>query len=125
MYYQMMPKHYLMGSIGASYSMNVLSTYEEVKSSSAGFSSTLNKINTTHTSTTTKNQLGYQTGFNQLDVFLQVGYSYQVFKNCMIQLGIQQGLFDITKNAYFNNTIKNTQTRLSLGIKYSFNRNNH
>ena len=124
-YYQMMPKHYLMGSIGASYSMNVLSTYEEVKSSSAGFSSTLNKINTTYTSTTSKNQLGYQTGFNQLDVFLQVGYSYQVFKNSMVQFGIQQGLFDITKNAYFNNTIKNTQTRLSLGIKYSFNRNNH
>ena len=125
MYYQMMPKHYLMGSIGASYSMNVLSTYEEVKSTSAGFSSTLNKINTTYTSTTTKNQLGYQTGFNQLDIFLQVGYSYQVFKNSMLQLGIQQGLFDITKNTYFKNTIKNRQTRLSLGIKYSFNRNNH
>jgi hypothetical protein len=125
MYYQIKPKHYLMGSIGASYLLNILSTFEEVKSSSAGFSSTLNKINTTYTSTTSKNQLGYQTGFNQLDVFLQAGYSYQVFKNSMLQLGVQQGLFDITKNTYFNNTIKNTQTRFSLGFKYSFNRNNH
>jgi hypothetical protein len=124
-YYQMKPKHFLMASIGASYSMNVLSTYEAFKSTSSGFNSTTNKINTTSMTTSTKNQLGYQAGIKQLDVFLQAGYSYQVFKNCMIQLGIQKGLFDVTKNTYFNNSIKNTQNRLSVGIKYSFNRNNN
>jgi hypothetical protein len=121
--YQIKHKHYLMASIGASYAMNVLSTYEEFKTSSNGFNSTVNKINTTTTSM--KNQLGYQTGINRLDIVLQAGYSYQIFKHSMIQFGIQKGLIDMTKNAYFQNVIKNTQTRISVGIKYSFKRNDN
>lgn len=124
-YYQLFKNHYLMGGIGASYAMNVSSTYEEVKGTSTGYNTISSKPYTNYTTTSTKNQLGFTNGFNQFDMFLHAGYSYQVFKNWMLQLGVQKGLFDATKNTYFNNTIKNTQTRFSLGIKYSFKRNNN
>ena len=114
-----------MGGIGGSYAMNVSSTYEEIKGTSSGYNIASAKPNTTYTTQSTPNQMGYTNGFNQFDMFLQAGYNYQVFRNLMIQIGVQQGLMDVTKNTYFNNNIKNTQTRFSLGIKYSFKRNNN
>ena len=123
-YYQFLKNHSIMVGVGAIYSMNVSSTYEEIKGTSSGYNTTTNAAKKVYTTTATKNQLGYTNGFNNLDIFLQAGYSYQAFRTLAFQIGVQQGLFDMTKNSYFNNTIKNTQIRFSLGIKYSFKRNN-
>ncbi|MBP6625543.1 MAG: hypothetical protein KA198_10250, partial [Chitinophagaceae bacterium] len=105
LYYQVMKNQFLMASIGASYSLDVSSAVKE--------NQTANSM--------TKN--GYSTGFNPFDFFLGAGYGYQLSKKMMIQLNLQQGFMDMTKNAYFNNTNKNTQTRISIGLKYSFSRN--
>nr|HPI55528.1 hypothetical protein [Chitinophagaceae bacterium] len=105
LYYQVVRNHYLMASIGGSYAMDV--------SSSVKNNSQVKAVN----------QNGYRTGFNAFDVFAGLGYSVQIFRNMMVQLGVQYGFLDRTKNAYFNSTQHNSQTRFSLGIKYSFSRN--
>ncbi len=105
LYYQVMNNHFLMASIGASYSLDVSSSVKDNQTANA----------------TNKN--GYSTGFNPFDFFVGAGYGYQLTNRIMIQLNIQQGFMDMTKNTYFNNTNKNTQTRLSVGLKYSFSRN--
>jgi hypothetical protein len=102
---QVMKNQFLMASIGASYSLDVSSSVKD--------NQTANAI--------TKN--GYSTGFNPFDFFLGAGYGYQLSKKMMIQLNFQQGFMDMTKNTYFNNANKNTQTRISIGLKYSFSRN--
>ena len=105
LYYQVIRNHYLMASIGGSYAMDA--------SSSVKNNSQVKAVN----------QNGYRTGFNAFDVFAGLGYSVQIFRNMMVQFGVQYGFLDRTKNAYFNSSQHNSQTRFSLGIKYSFSRN--
>lgn len=105
LYYQVIRNHYLMASIGGSYAMDVSSS---VKANSQAKAT---------------NQNGYRSGFNAVDIFAGLGYSVQVFRNLMLQFGFQYGILDRTKNDYFNSNQHHSQTRFSLGIKYSFSRN--
>lgn len=105
LYYQVIRNHYLMASIGGSYAMDVSSS---VKANSQAKAT---------------NQNGYRSGFNAVDIFAGLGYSVQVFRNLMLQFGFQYGFLDRTKNDYFNSNQHHSQTRFSLGIKYSFSRN--
>jgi hypothetical protein len=107
LYYQVMRNHFLMASIGAMYSFNVGTKVENVETSQS------------------IEKTGYRSGFNQFDAFANVGYSYQIMKKIMLQISVQQGFMDMTKNSYFNNAISNTQTRIQLGIKYNFKRNDN
>lgn len=119
-YYEVIKNHYLMAAIGAMYSLDVSSKVTQRSlSNNTGTPAVNSKMATTSTST----ESGYRSGFNQFDVFAQIGYSYKVNQSVMLQFTFQQGFFDMTKNSYFNNTLNNTQTRLSLGLKYNFKRN--
>ena len=115
----MLKKHYLMFALGASYNLDVSSKVTESVSTSS------NSIgnNSKSASISSSTQSGYSTGFNQFDVFAQIGYSYQLFNKLMVQLTYQQGFVDMTKNAYFKNSLTNTQSRISIGLKYNFKRN--
>lgn len=119
-YYEVIKNHYLMAAIGAMYSLDVSSKVTERSvSNNTGTPS----INSKMATTTTTTESGYRSGYNQFDMFAQIGYSYKVNNALMFQLAFQQGFFDMTKNSYFNNNLNNTQTRLSLGLKYNFKRN--
>ncbi|MBL7765206.1 MAG: hypothetical protein JNJ58_03880 [Chitinophagaceae bacterium] len=104
-YYEIIKKHYAFASIGLAYAFDVFSQVKDSRNPGA------------------TNQYGYRTGFNQLDMFLQAGYMYQISQRIQAQLFFQQGFFDMTKDSYFNNTVTNAQSRLSIGIKYNFKRN--
>jgi hypothetical protein len=109
-----------MASLGVSYSFDVSSKVTQtMMSNNAGYNGGTTKA----ASSTTTTQSGYRTGFNQFDVFAQVGYSYRFADRFMLQCMVQQGFFDMTKNTYFSNAVSNTQTRVSLGLKYNFKRN--
>ena len=117
LYYQIMQRHYLMLSIGATYAFDVSSRVSQTSmSNNTGTTSVGTKTPTTVSTT----QSGYRTGYNQGDVFMQVGYSYRVFQGVMLQCILQQGFLDMTRNQYFNNSVRNTQTRISVGIHYQF-----
>jgi len=119
-YYDVFKKHSLMASLGMSYSMDVSSKVTETSmSNNTGHPGTASKPATS----TSSMQYGYRTGFNKVDVYAQVGYAYRMFDHITLQAAIQQGFFDMTKNSYFKNTTNNTQTRISIGLKYNFKRN--
>ena len=120
-YYQLFNNHFVMASLGMSYSFDVSSKVSNTSNSSN--SGTPAQTPKTVASTKTTTQTGYRTGFNQFDVFAQFGYGYRIANGIMIQASVQQGFFDMTKNSYFSNTVTNTQTRFSLGLKYNFKRN--
>ncbi len=105
--YQLLSNHFLSATLGVSYAYDIASDVKETKDAS------------------TKKQFGYSTGFNQLDVFAQIGYGLRLSDRTMFQLMYQQGFIDMTKNTYFNNTNKDKQTRISIGFKYSFHRNEY
>lgn len=102
LYYEWMKNHSVMLSVGGAYALDVSSTVNDKGNSSS--------------------VLGYRSGFNPLDFFFQLGY--QVRFNERLSLGIwyQQGLIDATRNSYFMNSQTDRQSRLSIGIKYSFTR---
>jgi len=119
-YYEVLKNHYLMASLGVSYGVDVSSKVTETSlSNNTGFPSYNSKAATTMTTM----ESGYRSGFNQFDMFAQIGYSYKLVNSLMIQCVFQQGFFDITKNDYFKNSLNNTQTRISIGLKYNFKRN--
>ena len=105
--YQLLSNHFLSATLGVSYAYDIASDVKETKDAS------------------TKKQFGYSTGFNQLDVFAQIGYGLRLSDRTMFQLMYQQGFIDMTKNTYFNNSNKDKQTRISIGFKYSFHRNEY
>ncbi len=119
-YYELVKNHFVMASLGVSYSFDVSSEVTQTSmSNNAGYAGGNTKAATSKTNTTS----GYRTGFNPFDVYAQVGYSYRFAERFMLQAMVQQGFFDMTKNAYFSNSVRNTQTRISLGLKYTFKRN--
>jgi len=118
-YYEVLKNHYLMFALGASYNLDVSSKVTESVSASSNSIGSNSKSASISSST----QSGYSTGFNRFDVFAQIGYSYQLFNKLMVQLTYQQGFVDMTKNAYFKNSLTNTQSRISIGLKYNFKRN--
>lgn len=107
MNYEILKRHYLMLSIGASYTFDVSSSVKENSNSNP------------------KSTFGYKTGFNVFDFFMQGGYQFQLSNKFGFMIWYQRGFTDMTKNAYFNNTNKDIQSRVSIGLKYSFGRNSN
>jgi hypothetical protein len=123
--YQLRKQHSILASLGLSYSFNTESLVKENESSPL------------------KREYGYLDGFKRLDFFTQIGYQYAINKWLSLQLLYQKGLLNITDIDFFNSTSSphsattfsaepkrtlqtiNTQTRLSIGLKYSFKRNGH
>lgn len=103
MAYHLNKLHTIMGGIGASYVLNTSSKVTNNKQVSY--------------------QTGYTDGINPLDIFAQLGYQYQLNNKFAFMGFFQQGFMNATKKDYFNITTQNTQTRISLGLKYYFKRN--
>lgn len=95
--------HTLWGGIGGSYVFNTESLVTENKSS--------------------KNQRGYLDGINRFDIFSLLGYEYQLHNKLTAQAFWQQGYMNAAQKEFFNIQSSNTQTRMSLGLKYYFKRN--
>lgn len=109
--------HHFTAGIGATYSFGTSGVVQEdlykAMVSPSGLP-TPNKSSTTVTPVTMSN-----TGFQTFDFFLQAGYSYQVTKRIFAQIMMQQGFLDISKNNYYNNSVNNTLTRVSVGVRYN------
>lgn len=101
--YQLNKSHSAWASIGAAYILNTSSKVTDNGNSSY--------------------QTGYQDGINPFDLFAQLGYQYRLNKRFNVQAFLQQGFCNVTQKDYFNITTRNTQTRISIGLKYYFKRN--
>lgn len=101
--YELNHYHTVLASLGGSYVIN-----------------TLNKVNDQGNTT---RQSGYSGGINPFDLFAQVGYQYTLDRRFAVQALIHQGFLSATQKDYFNINHANTQTRISLGLKYYFKRN--
>lgn len=119
LYYQFMKNHSLLLGLGICYQPEVYSKVSTtVMTNNVGFAGN----NTKQVNTSSSNEYGYRGGFTNFDAFVQFGYSYNLFKNLMLQAAYQQGFIDNTKNSYFKNSMNHTQSRLSIGLKYNFKR---
>ncbi len=101
--YQLNKSHSAWASIGAAYILNASSKVTDKGTSNY--------------------QTGYQDGINPFDLFAQIGYQYRLNKRLNVQAFLQQGFLNVTQKDYFNITTGNTQTRISIGLKYYFKRN--
>ncbi|MBK7689663.1 MAG: hypothetical protein IPJ31_00565 [Bacteroidetes bacterium] len=101
--YQIGKLHTVIGGIGGSYVCNTESLVTENKSS--------------------KNQKGYLDGINRFDIFSMLGYQFQIHNKLGAQLLWQQGFMNAAQKEFFSIQSNNTQTRMSLGLKYYFKRN--
>ncbi|MBK7762149.1 MAG: hypothetical protein IPI46_02105 [Bacteroidetes bacterium] len=118
-YYEWMKHHAILFGLGVSYQPEVYSKVSTTEmTNNVGFAGNSTK----QISTQSTHEYGYRGGFNSMDVFAQIGYSYQIWNGLMLQAAYQQGFMDNTKNNYFKNSLNNTQTRISIGLKYNFKR---
>ena len=101
--YKLDKKQSVWAGIGATYLLNTLSKYIDDNKHSL------------------KN--GYMDGIKPFDLFVNFAYQYQINKKFGLQAGIQQGMINALDKNYFSIKNNNTQTRLSIGLKYYFNRN--
>ncbi|GBL34748.1 hypothetical protein EMGBS15_03430 [Filimonas sp.] len=87
-YYELFKNHFVMASLGVSYSFDVSSKVTQTKmTNNVGYNGGTTKA----ASSTTTTQSGYRNGFNQFDVFAQLGYSYRFADRFMLQCMVQQG----------------------------------
>lgn len=114
-YYKLAGNHFLMMALGANWTMDVSSKVTETRSVNTGFPGNATRQPVSSSSS----QTGYRSGFNPFDVYAQIGYCYRFQQRYMLQLSVQQGFFDMTKNSFFGNNLRNTQSRISLGLKYT------
>lgn len=119
LYYQFMKNHSVFFGLGMCYQPDVYSKVSKTSmTSNAGFAGNV----TRQLKENATSEFGYRSGFSNFDAFVQFGYSYNLFKNLMLQAAYQQGFIDNTKNSYFKNSTNNTQSRISIGLKYNFKR---
>ncbi|MCC6600294.1 MAG: PorT family protein [Crocinitomicaceae bacterium] len=63
---------------------------------------------------------GFVSGFRDLSVHAEVGYSYRIIRKVWLGTSFQFGLTDITRNNYFGNDAFNRNSRLLLYLKMNF-----
>ena len=102
LYYEWMKNHSVLVSVDGAYAVDVSSTVNNKGNSSS--------------------VMGYRSGFNPLDIFFQLGYQVQFNERLGLGIWYQQGILDATRNSYFMNTQIDRQSRLTIGIKYTFTR---
>jgi hypothetical protein len=102
--YHLNKKHQLMAGFGINYMADVQSKVQQ------------NNI--------TQTQMGYYTGFNNVDFFTNIGYNYQINNNMNVIINYSQGFVDATKNTYFQNSTINKQGRFAIGLKYNLKKLN-
>lgn len=121
--YDIHPKHQIWAGAAMTYLMNVSGTYETTTTQHNGYNFVANKPNYSLQTQSKNNQFGYIDGFNRLDALLQLGYIWKFHPLWSVNLFYQQGVSDITRNQELNGNFVNRQSRLMLGLKYSFSRN--
>ncbi|MCC7030964.1 MAG: hypothetical protein IT257_11720 [Chitinophagaceae bacterium] len=89
----------------------------------AGASYVMNTANRLNNNGNISHPTGYQEGINPFDLFAQLGYQYGLSRHIAIQAFLHQGFFSTTQKDFFNLSHSNSQTRVSLGLKYYFKRN--
>lgn len=98
--YHIFNKQSLLAMIGLSYILNVENKIEDQRIS----------YNTT----------GYRDGINPLDIFMQLGYNYQINNRFILQAAYYQGFNNLTQQEYFNTQNKNKQKGILLSVRYNF-----
>lgn len=100
--YKIRPKHRVYGGLGVNLALNSVSLYEDSKSNGG------------------QNQFGYMNGLRFVDINASLGYEFSVSRRLGIGIFYQQGLFDVTKNDYFNNQHNDQNARGGLRLRYKF-----
>lgn len=105
--------------LGAMYNADVMSKItESTWSVNNGYGSLLNRNGTN----SSKQSSGYRNGFQSFDIIAGLGYQYQINDHLQWQMMLQQGMLDMTRNAYFKQNQSDKQTRLLIGVRYTFKR---
>jgi hypothetical protein len=112
-------RHQFFASMGIAYNWDIGSRIQDYSvSQNQGFST----AGSPSAKSVSRVEYGYNGGFEKLDVFTQFGYAFQLSPSLKIETAVAQGLRDLTKNTYFKNNVADRQTRMSVGLKYVFNR---
>jgi hypothetical protein len=72
--------------------------------------------------TTVNNNWGVKNGVRNSDVKVSLGYEFQLTNAFAFQLNGNFGLFDRTDNEFLNNSLKDNEMNVSIGLKYTFMR---
>ncbi len=64
------------------------------------------------------NQNGYQSAYNRLDITLNLGYEYSIYKNLNAGIAAQIGLMDISKNEIFQNNVYDNNLQCRVYLSY-------
>ncbi len=94
----------LIGGFGLNYGLDVYSSVKDFETESF------------------KNQFGFRSGINTIDLIAMFGYAYKINNNILLQANYSKGFIDKTNNTYFNNLNKDNTQRFSIGMKYLFNK---
>jgi hypothetical protein len=109
--YRINRKHQFWGGAGISYMLtgkNEIATHRITTASVV----LLNK----------REDMGFVAGFRDFPCFVQAGYEWRFSQHIFGNIAWQQGLTDITKNNYFDNPIRDRNTRLFLTIGYDISK---
>jgi hypothetical protein len=100
----------IVGGANVSYLLNTNSTIDRTRSTTLGGKQVPSQ---------TKESL-YKKGLSPFDIQLQLGIEYKINNNLHIGLLANSGLFDVSRNNYYNTSVFNRNSRLQLYIKYDF-----
>lgn len=98
--YHIFNKQSILAMLGLSYILNVQNKVEDQGKS--------------YTTT------GYRDGINPLDIFLQLGYNYQINNRFLLQVAYYQGFKNLTQQDYFKTQYENKQKGILLSLRYNF-----
>lgn len=85
-----------------------------------GLSYILNVQNKVYDKGTTYSTTGYRDGINPLDIFIEMGYNYQINKKIQLQAAYYQGLKNLTQQEYFKTQNANKQKGIHISVRYNF-----
>ncbi len=100
--FRLSERHAMLGGIGLIYGVNTLST-----------------VNTNEQNV---NEFGYMSGLRTMDANIHVGYEYKISDALRINMMYQEGLIDMTQNDYFNNNQEDRNRRISIGVRFNFDK---
>ncbi len=100
--YKLRPRLAVFGGAGLNFGLNSISIYEDAKYN------------------VQERRFGYMSGLRFLDVNFNFGIEYDIMPQVSIAGFYQQGLFDMTKNDYFNNTYTDRNARAGIAVRYKF-----